>query len=141
MPNEESTATIDKDGKNPRNMSEEPDVVNKEKLPEGLDLTDTALDEKQKDKLIQFLKKNHDLFSKTLANPGSAKNVVHRVPTDDNSPINCVPFKAGVKEKTIIKESIDEMLKQGVIRPSYSPWAAPVVLGGKKDWSVRFCID
>jgi len=36
---------------------------------------------------------------------------------------------------------LEEMQQQGVIEPSNSPWASPVVLVRKKDGSLRFCID
>ena len=36
---------------------------------------------------------------------------------------------------------VQQMLSSGVIRPSNSPWASPVVMVKKKDGSLRFCID
>ena len=33
------------------------------------------------------------------------------------------------------------MLSQGVVQPSNSPWASPIVLVKKKDGTYRFCVD
>ena len=36
---------------------------------------------------------------------------------------------------------LQDLLEKGVIRPSVSPWGAPVLFVKKKDGSMRLCID
>ena len=40
-----------------------------------------------------------------------------------------------------MKRDLDEMMEAGVIGPSTSPWASPIVLVEKKDGGIRFCVD
>jgi hypothetical protein len=65
----------------------------------------------------------------------------HAIGTESAHPISCVPYRVSAPERRIIMEKIAEMLRQGIIRPSVSPWASPVVLVKKKSGDYRFCID
>ena len=40
-----------------------------------------------------------------------------------------------------VQKEIEELNEQGIIVPSESEWAAPIVLVGKKDGSLRLCVD
>lgn len=121
----------------PREEENTPNLV----LPEGVDLSECELEGEELEALKKLLNDNRDLFSKTLVKPGNAQNVLHRIDTGDHQPVNRAPYRAGFREKEVIKTQIDDMLKNGVIQPSQSPWASPVVLVGKKDGSIRFCVD
>ena len=40
-----------------------------------------------------------------------------------------------------LKEQLTQLLDQGYIKPSVSPWSAPVLFNRKKDGTLRLCID
>jgi len=45
------------------------------------------------------------------------------------------------QELVELKLQLKEMLDKGYIRPSVSPWGAPLLLIKKKDCTLRLCID
>ncbi|UYV64577.1 hypothetical protein LAZ67_3001230 [Cordylochernes scorpioides] len=78
----------------------------------------------QQKELKRILLNFEDLFSSKLGRTNLAK---HNIDTENVKPIKHKPYRVSPKERNIIKEQIQDMLK-GVIRPSSSPWAFPVIL-------------
>ncbi|CAA0806248.1 Uncharacterized mitochondrial protein AtMg00860, partial [Striga hermonthica] len=56
-------------------------------------------------------------------------------------PVSKDPYRMAPKELQELKTQIQELLNLGFIRPSVSPWRAPVLFVKKKDSSMRMCID
>nr|GEW21102.1 putative reverse transcriptase domain-containing protein [Tanacetum cinerariifolium] len=56
-------------------------------------------------------------------------------------PISKAQYRMAPVELKELKEQLEEMLENGFIRPSVSPWGAPVLFVKKKDGSMRLFID
>ncbi|GKV02736.1 hypothetical protein SLEP1_g15133 [Rubroshorea leprosula] len=56
-------------------------------------------------------------------------------------PISKAPYRMIAAELKELKVQLEELLEKGFIRPSVSPWGAPVLFVKKKDGSMRLCID
>jgi hypothetical protein len=57
------------------------------------------------------------------------------------APIAKCPYRMGVDELEDLKKQIKELLDKGFIRPSSSPWVAPVIFVDKRDGTQRMCVD
>ncbi len=73
--------------------------------------------------------------------PGRTNVLEHCLYSHQQVPIKQRPYRLSPVKQTIVKEQIQDMLNAGIIEPSYSAWASPVVLVPKKDVSLRFCVD
>nr|GEY27297.1 putative reverse transcriptase domain-containing protein [Tanacetum cinerariifolium] len=57
------------------------------------------------------------------------------------TPVARVPYRLAPSELKDLSEQLKELSEKGFIRPSSSPWGAPVLFIKKKDGSFRMCID
>jgi transposase InsO family protein/predicted aspartyl protease len=131
---EESTANVNKI-----------DVTSEEELPEHLqalwERSIANLTPEQGMEVKRLLQKHQAVFAKNKNDLGRTNIVQHRINTGNSAPIRQQPRRVPLAKKDEAAEEIQRMLETGVIEPSKSPWAAPIVLVRKKDGSVRFCID
>jgi hypothetical protein len=83
-----------------------------------------------------------DVFSEEL--PGMPPDrevefVIDLLPM--TAPISKRSYRMSVEELKELKKQLAELQEAGYIRPSSSPWGAPVLFVQKKDGSQRMCVD
>nr|GFB38113.1 putative reverse transcriptase domain-containing protein [Tanacetum cinerariifolium] len=57
------------------------------------------------------------------------------------APITRAPYRLAPSKLKELSDQLKELFEKGFIRPSSSPWRAPVLFMKKKDGSFRMCID
>ncbi|MGL5706847.1 MAG: reverse transcriptase domain-containing protein [Aeromonas sp.] len=115
--------------------------VNVEEQITCLVQTAESLSASQSNTLHKIISNNAAAFAWDGTPLGRTNVVRHKIDTGDSPPLRQRPRRIPCHLKDQLSDLIDDMLKQNIIRPSDSPWAAPVVLVKKKDGSIRLCID
>ena len=70
------------------------------------------------------------------------RSMDHRIATPpDATPPNKPPYRLSLEELAELHKHLDELIAHGFIRPSVSPYGAPVLFVKKKDGTKRLCID
>ena len=88
-----------------------------------------------------LLSKYRCAFAFSQSELGTCNLMKHKIELLDSTPVRCRPYRVSISERQEINKQVNDMLAQGIIQPSYSPYASPVVLVSKKDGSKRFCVD
>jgi len=99
------------------------------------------IEKEQENEIRKLIGKYREICAISSTKLGKTNIVKHKINTGNHKPIAQKQFRADKKRRRIIKEEINKMLKDGIIKKSEGPWASPVVIVKKKDGSKRFCID
>ena len=126
-----------------KDVSGHPDC--KQALPDHLkDIYQRSIDglePERQEQICRLLCEFSEVFSKGPQDLGRTDVIQHRINTKDAAPIRQAPRRLPLAKQHEATQAIKEMERDGVIEPSVSPWAAPIVLVRKKDGSTRFCVD
>ena len=96
------------------------------------------LPEDQRRVLKDLVRRYPDVFTDM---PGETDVIQHQIKLTDDTPIRCKPYPLPYAMREELRNEVDTMLEMGVVRPSTSPYASPIVMVKKKDGSNRVCVD
>ncbi|CAA7014271.1 unnamed protein product [Microthlaspi erraticum] len=90
---------------------------------------------------IEVVQDFEDVFQSLKGLPPSRSDPFTIELEPGTAPISKTPYRMAPAELAELKKQIEDLLSKGFIRPSVSPWGAPVLFVKKKDGSFRLCID
>ncbi|GJR27877.1 reverse transcriptase domain-containing protein [Tanacetum coccineum] len=91
---------------------------------------------------IPIVRDFEDVFPKDLSGlPPQRKFEFHIDLVPGSTPIAKSPYRLAPSKMQELSRQLQELQDKGFIRPSHSPWGAPVLFVKKKDGSLRMCID
>jgi hypothetical protein len=91
---------------------------------------------------IAMLLHNYQNVFKTPTALPSTRAHNHAIPLlEGTNPVKVKPYRYPHSQKTQIEHMVQDMLQQGIIQPSTSPFSSPIILVKKKDGTWRFCTD
>lgn len=100
-----------------------------------------GLTNEQRQAVTNLIGRYQDIFQVDGGTGGRTTIVRHQIDTGNAKPIRQAPRRLPLAKRAEAEQIIQDMERDGVIEPSSSPWASPVVLVKKKDGTTRFCVD
>lgn len=110
--------------------------INADDLEVGSDLDASELEQ-----LLNLLNKYRKCFAFTLSELGNSNVTQVAIDLQNTDPVVYRPYRLAMKEKEIVRDIVNELLENDIVRHSTSPYASPVVLVRKKTGDYRLCID
>lgn len=119
----------------------EKDRKSPQEIIQQIDLSNTTLNQEQKQQLVKLLHEKVGAFAQHDDDVGYMKDFQMSIEMEDNHPVKQRPYRAEFRLKPVIEEETKKMLEMKIIEPCNSPWASPIILVPKKDGSWRYAVD
>nr|GFA90226.1 putative reverse transcriptase domain-containing protein [Tanacetum cinerariifolium] len=110
-----------------------------------VNITTKAIKDKSEEKRLEdvpIVQEFFEVFPEDLPGLPPTRHVEFQIDLlPGAAPVAQAPYRLAPSEMKELSDQLQELSDNGFIRPSSSPWGAPVLFVKKKDGSFRMCID
>ena len=110
-------------------------------LPFTINIGEAPLSREQQSRFIDLIYDNKEVFSLYDGDLRFCDALKHSIPTTTDKPVYLPHRQIPVQLQQEVRKCLESWLKQGIIRPSKSPYVSQVVIVRKKSGEIRLCVD
>ena len=101
----------------------------------------SSLNDVERLQIEDLVRKYADVFAWSDLDLGYTDQVEHQIFVTDETPISQPYRRVPPSVLGEVRDHIEDLLSKGIIRPSSSPYASPIVVVRKKGGEIRMCVD
>ena len=110
-------------------------------LPFTINIGEAPLTREQQACFINLIYEYQEVFSLFDGDLGYCDALKHSIPATTDKPVYLPHRQILVQLQQEVRKCLESWLKQGIIRPSKSPYASQVVIVRKKTGEIRLCVN
>ena len=110
------------------------------RLPFPVNIGEVELSPLQQKCFLELMYNHQSVLSLCDEDSGLCDHLKHTIPTTTTKPVYLPHRTIPVQLQTEVRKCLDTWLRQGIIRPSRSPYASQVVIICKKSGEICLCI-
>ena len=91
--------------------------------------------------LLKLLNEYRDCFATSVREVGKTNVTKMAIKLLDDEPVTYRPYRMAFSNREKVRKIVHDLLEDGIIRDSESPYASPILLVKKKNGAERMCVD
>lgn len=99
------------------------------------------LSEVEVKQLLNLVNEFKNCFTRSTCELGRSSVLKMGIHLKDDNPVVYRPYRLSHHERKIVRDIVTDLLDNGIIRESSSPYSSPILLVKKKNGEQRMCID
>lgn len=95
----------------------------------------------QVERLLNLINEFRHCFAQSTSELGKTDILKMTIKLSDDRPVIHRPYRLSHNERQIVREKVDDLLRNNIIRESNSPYSSPILLIKKQNGEFRLCVD